>query len=78
MVTTIDGNLQINLVITDLSATNGTPGSTIAFQALSSKDGSMLYSTSWKLMTTTSNGVTSSRWQTVGVPVATGVLDAGL
>jgi hypothetical protein len=78
VVTTIDGNLQINLVITDLSATNGTPGSTIAFQALSSKDGSMLYSTSWKLVTTTSNGVTSSRWQTVGVPVVTGVLDAGL
>jgi hypothetical protein len=38
----------------------------------------MLYSTSWKLVTTTSNGVTSSRWQTVGVPVVTGVLDAGL
>ncbi len=76
--TTIDGNLQISLTVTDLSPINGSTGSTIAFQALSSKDGSMLYSTSWKVVTTTSNGVTSSRWQTVAVPVLTGVLDAGL
>ncbi len=78
VVTTIDGNLQISLTVNDLSPINGSAGSSIAFQALSSKDGSMLYSTSWRVVTTTSNGVTSSRWQTVAVPVVSGVLDAGL